>query len=684
MKRGFYPRLAADGIRKNRQLYLPYLLTQAGMVMMLYILLFLPRSPALTVMKGSRAVTSILFFGSWIMALFACIFLFYTNSFLIRRRKKEFGLYHILGMGKRNIGMILFWETLIGYVLSLAAGLFLGILFSKLAELGLIHLIGGEQTFTMSLSGPAIAMTAIAFGCISFLLLLNGLRQVHFSSSVSLLHSERQGEKPPRGNWLLGVLGLLLLAGAYALSISIQQPLKAMVWFFVAVVMVILATYLLMISGSVLVCRILQRKRNYYYRADHFVSLSSMIFRMKRNGAGLASICILCTMALVTISTTTCLYSGVQDGLNERFPREVSVTLWQYEGALPTFDRALYSEVQATVQGELGRYGAKPQNAFSYASLDRYMTQKGAVLSPDSGTDEDFRLLFIVSLEDYNAASGRQALPGSYDDDAMQPLTLAEDEVLLALYRMDYSWDTLTVEGLQTFQVKEQVADFPFIGEIAGYVYPTVVVIVPDLDAMLPQIMDVFLENGGISLRWDYCFDTGLSGEEQLSLCLELQKALSRQLTDLPAGMMLETREGSRQDFYADYGALLFLGILLSAVFLFAAVLIIYYKQISEGYEDQSRFAIMQKVGMTRPEIRKGVNSQLLTVFFLPLLGAELHLAFAFPMVDKLLQLFNLTNSSLFALTALVSFLVFALLYVLVYRLTSNTYYRLVSGLQRE
>lgn len=671
MKRGFYPRLAADGIRKNRQLYLPYLLTQAGMVTVLYILLALPRSPAVQAMSGSRTINSILFFGSFVMAMFACIFLFYTNSFLIRRRKKEFGLYHILGMGKRNIGVILFWETLIGCILSLLSGLVLGIVLSKLAELVLVHLSGGEQTFSMSLSFPAIAMTAIAFGGISVLLLLNGLRQVHLSSAVSLLRSEQQGEKPPKGNWILGILGAVILICAYAISLRIQQPVSAMVWFFIAVLMVIIATYLLMISGSVLFCRILQKSKRYYYRPNHFVSLSSMVFRMKRNGAGLASICILCTMALVTISTTSCLYSGVESGLLERYPRELSVTFWPHEEPLQ-FDHALISALQDSICAEASDHGAALQNAYSYVSAGGYVARRGSKLFMDAVvTEEESCLLYFVPLKDY------QAMTGSTE-------TLEENQVLMALYRTEYSDNTITVEGVQTFQVKAQVDDFPFLGEITAYVYPTIILIVPDLDELLPTAVQTFLQKVGITLRWDFCFDTGLDSSGQLALRQSIQELLKLRLKDTAAAFSTDSRESNRQDFYSIYGALLFLGILLSAVFLLSAVLIIYYKQISEGYEDQSRFAIMRKVGMTRPEIRKSINSQLLTVFFLPLLGAGMHMGFAFPIVRKLLLLFNLNNTGLFLRTTIISYLALTLLYVLVYRLTSNTYYQLVSGTREE
>ena len=675
MRRGFYPRLAADGIRKNRQLYFPYLFTQAGMVMMLYIILFLPKSPAVQAMNGSRTISSMLYFGSWVMALFACIFLFYTNSFLIRRRKKEFGLYNMLGMGKRNIGVILFWETLLNYVLSLAAGLVLGFAFSKLAELGLVRLMGGKADLSLSVSGGAVAMTALAFGVISVLLLLNSLAQVRLSSAVALMRSEHQGEKPPRANWVLGLLGVVLLGYAYYISLTIQDPVAALGWFFVAVILVILATYLLMVTGSVLLCRILQKNTRYYYRPEHFVSVSSMAYRMKRNGAGLASICILCTMALVTISTTTCLYSGAEDSIQGRYPRELltSVDSYQhaYEGEpypaeLQPLDEALLSQVQETVWSAAGQYGVIPQNVLSYRYLYTGARLEGETLAFGGSAGQEC-MLYFLPLCDYNSATGSHQ-------------TLAEDELLLYPFHTGYSGRTLSVEGLGQRQVKEVLSDFPVPGSAVSSIVPSLVLIMPELEPLLPALQDAMRGKDILSLHWDFGFDTGLDSTGQEELYKLLYDRVSDRMLDTGYSFSVECRAINRSDFYSSYGSLLFLGILLSAVFLLAAVLIIYYKQISEGYEDHGRFDIMQKVGMTRAEIRKSVNSQLLTVFFLPLLGAGLHLAFAFPIVRKLLLLFGLNNAPLFAATSCISFAVFALFYVLVYRITSNAYYKLVSG----
>ena len=299
MKGAFYPKLALDGIRKNKRLYIPYILTCVGMVTMFYIITFLQKSETVGAMRSGSTVQRILSFGIIVIAVFACIFLFYTNSFLMKRRKKEFGLYNILGMGKRNIGIILVWESLIIALFSLAVGLFIGIAISKLAELALVNILNGAVKYSFSISPLAIVMTVAVFGAIFLLLLLNSIRQIRFSNTAALLRSENLGEKPPKGNIFIGIVGILLLGGAYWLAVSIKDPIAAMLMFFIAVIMVILGTYLTMIAGSVSFCRILQKNKKYYYKPSHFVSVSSMAYRMKRNGAGLASVCILATMVLV-------------------------------------------------------------------------------------------------------------------------------------------------------------------------------------------------------------------------------------------------------------------------------------------------------------------------------------------------------------------------------------------------
>ena len=320
MKTGFYPKLAFDGIRKNRRMYVPFICTCIGMVMMFYIISYLHYSDTIASMNGGQIMRSTLNLGSIVVGIFSCIFLFYTNSFLIRRRKKEFGLYHILGMGKLNIARILFWETLLTAVISLVLGIGFGILFSKLAELAMARLTHAQIIYSMHISPDSILFTLTVFGCIFILLFFNTLRQVHFSNAITLVKSESVGEKPPKGNILLGLLGMICLAAAYYLAVTVADPVSALGMFFIAVILVIVGTYLIMIASSVLFCRLLQKNKRYYYKANHFVSISSMAYRMKRNGAGLASICILATMVLVMLSTTVSLYFGMDDVLSNRYP----------------------------------------------------------------------------------------------------------------------------------------------------------------------------------------------------------------------------------------------------------------------------------------------------------------------------------------------------------------------------
>ena len=327
MKKGFYPHLAFDGIRKNKRLYLPYILTQIGMIMMFYIVIFLRYGKSLEGTFGDKTVNVVLMLGGWVIAIFACIFLFYTNSFLIRRRKKEFGLYNILGMDKKNISILLFWESLITSAISLFCGLVLGVALSKLAELGLIKVMNRtEVSYSFYVSPTAILLTAGVFSVIFLLLFLNSVRQIMGADAVTLLRSESLGEKPPKANPLLGVIGVLLLIGAYTTAVVVEEPQTAVRVFFIAVIMVIVGTYLLMIFGSVLLCRFLQKRKNYYYQPNHFVSVSSMTYRMKRNGAGLASVCVLATMVLVMISSTACLFFGTENSISIRYPRDITLS----------------------------------------------------------------------------------------------------------------------------------------------------------------------------------------------------------------------------------------------------------------------------------------------------------------------------------------------------------------------
>ena len=678
MKNGLYTKLAWTGIQKNRKLYLPYMLTCIGMVMMCYIVSFLKYSPVFGSLPGGDTVQAFLNMGFGVMCVFSLLFLFYTNSFLIRRRKTEFGLYNILGMGKKNLALVLGIETLLIALITLAAGLFCGILFSKLAELGIVKILGGTADFSFHIDLQSIRDTLLLFVVIYTLLYLNTLRQLHLTNPIELLHSENAGEKPPKGNALVALFGAVLLIAAYVLAVSIEDPIAAMIWFFVAVIMVILATYLLFISGSVTICRLLQKNKKYYYKTNHFISVSSMRYRMKRNGAGLASICILCTMVLVMVSSTVCLYIGKEDSLRMRYPRNYNLNV-----SVESLDMLHGEPVRQSLDALdsiCENHGYAPTNVLSYPTAAfAGLIQNDRILLevPESVNQlmdiENLWQFFIISLEDYNRLMGASE-------------TLADDEVMVYTTKdQTYDAPTLTIGTGEPLQVKKQAESFVDNGVDAMQVIASLYIIVPDFDAAVTAFSE---QQTPAELNYIYAFDLSCSDDTQIALQQEMDAALSEIETQAGEGsgfnLLLEGVASERSFFYGMYGGLFFLGILLGIVFIFAAVLIIYYKQVSEGYEDQSRFEIMQKVGMTGREIRRSINSQVLTVFFLPLIMAGVHLGFAFPLIRKLLLIFSLTNFKLLILVTVCCYLIFALFYVLVYRATSRAYYSIVSAGERD
>ncbi len=681
MKLRLYPKLAFLGIQKNKRLYIPYILTCSGMIMMYYIISFLIETPILDYMRGRSTIAMTLTLGCYVMGIFAVLFLFYTHSFLIRRRKKEFGLYNILGMGKKNIGFVLFWESVMVTGISLFIGLLAGITCSKLAELGLVNTLHAEVVYTLSLSTASIRNTILLFSCISALIFFHTLWQIHLTNPVELLHSENSGEKPPKGNWLFGIASILLLGFAYYIAVSIQSPIEALLWFFVAVVMVIIGTYLLFISGSVLLCRSLQKNKNYYYKARHFISTSSMTWRMKRNGAGLASICILGTMVLVMITGSACLYFGTEDSLHARYPYDFNNRIGFQ--TLTEYSDSYISEMKDGISKLLEDSGTVAENLSDYrmATLTGFLKEDTVLIDnntvesayQNSEPYDSLRQVCFVPLSDYNKLTGTETL-------------LAKGEILLCPVLCDYAYSSFTVSGLGNFRIAGTAENF-FKDEVwTENVMPSLIVILPDFIETLqplaaPKDND---ENPLVHYSWYYNFNTSLSSSAQIELYGQLRDVLYNKhgidSKDTVRFSSCNSLAANREDFYSSYGSLFFLGIMLSTVFLFATVLIIYYKQISEGYEDQTRFEIMQNVGMTKTEIRQSINSQMRTVFFLPLVTAVLHLAFAFPMIQKLLMIFQIDHPKLLLVIAAVSVLIFAIFYTLIYRITSNAYYSIVSG----
>ena len=657
-------RLAWSGIRKNRKLYLPYCLTIIGMVMMSYIMQALSYAPALHAMKGGSQLEAILSLGKIVIAVFAAIFLLYTNSFLIRRRYREFGLYNVLGMDKNALCRVAFWENLIVAVIGLAVGLALGTLLYKLAELGLVNMIRGQVDDSFVVEPESLEFTLVIFAVIFALIMIRSLIQVRHTRPLELLRSESAGEKPPRANYLLGLLGLGLLGGAYYMAVTISNALSAFTWFFVAVLMVIAGTYLVMISGSVVLCRLLQKWKGYYYKKQHFVSVSSMAYRMKRNGAGLASICILATMVLVMISSTGSLYIGAEDAIAVRYPYDSTVKL--YFGRLDELDDRNVEKIQRTMERTLEAQKVTP----TAEKIFRYVSVSGALLEDRLVTDftevnavmnyNQVYSLYLLSQADYNQMYGT--------DIALQP-----GQAMVRVYNGSWNGSHIQVGALEL----DVVGQLPCGLEMEDMtLVPSLVLVVSDLQqASVPEECNMIFFCG---------YDFGLPEEETLEAHRALEAAVKALASEQKIHCRVECPIVERQDFYITFGGLFFIGMILSAMFIAAAALIIYYKQVSEGYEDQSRFAIMRKVGMTRQDIKKSIKSQILTVFFIPLLLAGVHLAFAFPLVWQLLTMFSLTNKRLAICTNIGAFLIFCVFYVVIYRFTAHAYYRIVSESERK
>ena len=682
MRANLYPKLAWDGIRKNKRFYLPYILTCIGMVMMFYIIHYLAAMPTLKEMPGGDSMTMVLGFGFWVIALFAVIFLFYTNSFLMRRRQKEFGLYNMLGMGKNHLSILLLWENGILFSVSMVGGLLSGILLSKLAELFMIMLMGGEATYTLRIDPKAFRDTWTIFIPVFAMIFVKGLIQIRRSSAVNLVKSDTVGEKPPRANYVLGIAGILILAGAYYIALSIKSPLIAMAWFFLAVCMVIVATYLLFISGSVMLCRLLQKNKRYYYKPNHFVSVSSMVYRMKRNGAGLASICILCTMVLVIMMGAGSLYVGQEESLNTRYPHEFAASVdFLTEGETKRYSEEKADYFYAQVDEVLNSYDVTPENAEQVLSTTAtgMLKDRALIIDPstvdaaNTETMEYVTQIYLIPLSAYNQCMGTDK-------------TLNSGEVFLHCVRRTYDAPVITLSDGTVLTVKEHLTDMMGSGEAAMQIIPSMFIVTDDIEAVMESFNK---ELGSMSgeykcrLEVSYSFDADLSEEQQM----ELGEAIRERVRELDYtgdggfySYNVECKAEERADFYGLFGGIFFLGIFLSILFLAATVLIIYYKQVTEGYEDEARFEIMRKVGMTAKDIRKSINSQMLTVFFLPLVTAAVHTAFAFPIVQKLLAIFNLRNTALSLMVTGVAIVIFGIFYGVIYKITSNAYYSIVCG----
>ncbi|MGM9913207.1 ABC transporter permease [Floccifex sp.] len=665
MKLSFNLNFAMNAIKKNKKTYGPYILTSSGMVMMFYIIRYLIQMPSMETIPGGESIAMMLNFGSFVLALFALIFLFYTHSFLMKQRQKEYGLYNMLGMGKKHLSILLAWETIIIFVISICLGLFSGFLLSKMNELLLIQFMDGTINYNLTMNLSAVIYTFIVFIPIFVLIFIKSWFSILKMNTITLMKSEQIGEKPPKANYVFGIVGLILLAIAYYIALSIESPLIALAWFFIAVSLVIIATYLLFISGSVVLCKILQKNKNYYYQKNHFVSVSSMSYRMKRNGAGLASICVLSTMVIVMMMGAGSLYFGKEYSLNERYPYDFSLSFYDE-------NEVFYKQ---EVDALLKEQNVNPINLkkYSIASTTGLFENGKLILDPtqvneaNAQTMDNVANIYLISLDSYNVSMNKNEV-------------LEDNEILMHCVRTSYNDDSISLKDGTKWVIKKQVDDMLTSGEAVMNIIPSIFMVVKDINPVINCFNSQLDEQYPCFIKYKYEFDTHLSKEKQFQLNEILYNHLRNLSIEYNSPFSLEFKEQERSEFYSIFGGIFFLAIFLMIIFVAATVLIIYYKQISEGYEDRNRFEIMRKVGMKDEDIRKSINSQMLTIFFLPLIMAALHVTFAFPIVQKLLAMFNLRNVTLSLIVTGICIFIFGLFYVIVYKITSNVYYDIVSG----
>lgn len=669
MNSKIYGKLAVTNLKNNRKNYLPYILASAFSVMMYFIMDSLYRNPSLV--KTGATLSIMLSYANVVLLIFSVIFLFYINSFLIKRRKKELGIYNILGMGKGHLAKMLFIESIITTTVSIIGGILAGILFGKLVYLVLLKILHLKRDIVYMISPVSVGITAAIFGCIFFVIFLYNLVQMKLSNPIELLRGGNAGEREPKTKWLMTIIGSVCLAGGYYISLTTKEPLQAIGQFFVAVLLVVAGTYALFMAGSITLLKLLRKKKSYYYKTRHFTAISGMIYRMKQNAVGLANICILSTMVLVMVSITISLYAGMNDVLVTRFPSEAQIT---NQGINQNEERQI-GELVASITKE-NHTNPTSQIRFhegNFTALYNDKTKNFNMTTAQSYGDTNIVEFVMIPLSDYNKTEGKA-------------VKLADNEVLI-YHRKNKNKSSIKNEETihlnnDSYKVAANLDSMRIAKADATNSVDGWYVIVKDTNIIKKYLKAVYgkddmedsVEDYHEFMQYVYSFnlDGSRTNRERT------EQILQEQLQAKFKSAFIEGRELSRENFYNFYGGFLLIGIFLGIIFLMATVLIIYYKQISEGYDDRERYQIMQKVGMSKKEVRQSIRSQVLLVFFLPLIMAVIHLAFAFKIITRLLSVLNLTNISLFFMYTVGTVAVFAVIYVIIYSITAREYYKII------
>ena len=624
-------------------------------------------------MRGGYYIKTIMGMGVYIIAFFSLIFLFYTNSFIIKRRKREIGVYNILGMEKRHIARVLFIETVYVAVLAIAGGLLVGIGSSKLILMMLYRLLDVEENVIFVVTKAGITY-AIPYFCILYLLIFGyNLLQIRLSNPVALLHGSNVGEKEPKTKIVMTVLGLVCIGIAYYISFTTENPLKVLTLFFVAVILVIVGTYFLFTAGSIALLKLLRKDKLFYYNKKHFSAVSGLLYRMKQNAAGLASICVLATMVLVMVSITVSLYAGVDDELYTRYPQELCVYL---NYGTPGMSKG---GIAQEIRQEVEKQGRTITKSCVYEKIPAFTTNDGTEFS--AVTQKEYNgnqtVLYLVTREDL------LQMDNSLQAEAVQPVK--SGSVRIYGGPTAYTADTVSLWGnafsVESSELYQNDDDRHKISMLKGCYY-----VMFDSEETIKSVYSTY-GDGPIDVNGVIGFDYDGSKGEKIACYQTVDSQLER--IKASAGeenridLYVESRARNETEVYALYGGLFFLGAFLGIMFLIVTVMLIFYKQISEGYEDKERYVIMEKVGMSSEEVKESITSQIRIVFFLPLVVAAIHELAAFPIVRRLLALLNLTNVRLYVICMGITFLLFSAIYYIVFRVTSQAYYRIVDGKAR-
>ena len=656
----FYSKFALNNLVKNKRFILPYIFSAIFTIASFYILTSLSLGSNLDKLpQGISATKQVLGFGVIVIAIFSAIFLFYTYSFLIKRRVREFGLYSVLGMTKKQIARILILETIFIAVITLVFGLAFGLLFDKLMLLVLLKLFTAGVSFGFVITPIAVFLTILLFGGIFFLLLIYTVVKISRLKIVALLKEENNGEREPKARLILALLGLGLTGYGYYLAQTIQNPIKAITMFFIAVLAVIFGTYLIFMAVSITVLKLMKNNKTFYYKPKNFISVSGLLYRMKRNAVGLANICILSTMVLVTMGTTSALYAGSEEAYNTRFPRDIIVNGYRStEGKL--------AEIEKNVKKATQDAGVETKDLVSYNMLNVVGRLNGTEINYESeftGSFDKIKSIVVLELKDYNKVSKEQK-------------TLNDGETLLFIDKKGkYEANEIAVQGVN-LKIKEKLTDFPgALGTAAANIMDTYYVVVKDnadvkkIESALKKKLNMSDEEGEV---YNYV-GFNISDKTKEAQVIENFKQLEKE-----SNINIEGKAENETNFKGFYASFLFIGVFISMIFVVSQVVIMYYKQISEGYEDKGKFGIMRKVGLTDRQIKQSIRSQVLMIFFAPLAVATLHTVVAYPFIEKILKLFLATNNNVFLIALAVTIAVFAVFYLIVYLITSRIYYRII------